>query len=56
MGKARVLQRSFINNRIVEPDEVIEYDGPFGDNIEPVKEERAAQKPAPKPEPAAPSK
>lgn len=43
--KVKVLARSWINNRIVEAGEVIEYDGEIGSNLELVK--------SPKPAPAA---
>jgi hypothetical protein len=43
MAQYRVLQKSFINNAIVEEGEVIEYDGEPSDNLElipdPVKAE-----------------
>lgn len=35
--QVRVLRRAFLNNRIVEPGDVIEYDGLHGDFLEPVK-------------------
>lgn len=47
MAKARVLQKSFLNNRLVEPGEIIDYDGPYGDNVEPVgKGKKSAPEPA----------
>jgi hypothetical protein len=51
MAKARVLLKSFLNNRLVEPGEIIDYDGPYGDNVEPVKGKKGAP-PEPEPEPA----
>jgi hypothetical protein len=40
MAKFRVLEKSFINNRIVEPGDVVEYDGKHGKNLEPIKKGR----------------
>ena len=37
MPQYRVVQKSFINNRIVEEGEVIDYDGEASDNLEPLK-------------------
>jgi hypothetical protein len=37
MPKYRVLQKSFIGNRIVEPDEIVEYDGAASGNLAPVE-------------------
>lgn len=36
MAKYRVLQKSFINNSIVEEGAVVEYDGEAGPNLEPI--------------------
>lgn len=38
MAKFKVLEKSFINNAIVEAGEVVEYDGDPGPNLELVKE------------------
>lgn len=47
MPQYRVLQKSFIGNRIVEEGEVIEYDGDASDNLELVKKgKKAADAPA----------
>ncbi len=47
MPQYRVLQKSFIGNRIVEEGEVIEYDGDVSDNLELVKKgKKAAEAPA----------
>ena len=46
MAKYRVLERSFIGLAIVEPGEVVEYDGEVGDNLAPVSE--PAEHPAPR--------
>lgn len=37
MAQYRVLAKSFINSRIVEEGEIIEYDGEASENLEPVK-------------------
>lgn len=53
----RVLQKSFINNSIVEEGEIVEYHGKPGSNLErvdePTKKKAPAPVPAPKPEPEA---
>lgn len=36
MAKYRVTATSFIGNTIVREDEVVEYDGTPGDNLEPI--------------------
>lgn len=36
MAQYKVLERSWINNRLVEPGEVIEYAGRAGSNLEPL--------------------
>lgn len=36
----RVLQRSFIDNRLVEEGEIIEYDGEAGSNLELIKPDK----------------
>lgn len=41
MPKYKVLQKSFINNKIVEESEVIEYDGEISENLELVKKGKA---------------
>lgn len=50
MAQYRVLQKSFIGNRIVEEGEVVDYDGDVSDNLELVKKEKgkkaAAETPA----------
>lgn len=45
MPKYRVLAKSFINNTIVEPGEVVEYDGKAGSNLEAVEDEKPAKAP-----------
>lgn len=37
MAQYKVLEKSFIGNRLVEAGEVIEFDGEAGPNLEPVK-------------------
>lgn len=37
MAQYKVLEKSFIGNRMVEAGEVIDYDGEAGANLEPVK-------------------
>ena len=39
----RVLQRSFINHRLVEEGELIEFDGEAGSNLELVEPESRAE-------------
>lgn len=34
MPEVRVLEKSYINLRIVEPGEIIDYDGELGSNLE----------------------
>jgi hypothetical protein len=47
MAQVRVLQKSYINNRIVEEGEIIEYDGELSENLEPVKKgKKAAESPS----------
>jgi hypothetical protein len=43
MPQYRVLQRSFINNAILEEGAVIEFDGEPGPNLEPIKVDKAAK-------------
>ena len=43
MARYRVLQKSFIDNRIVEEGEIIDYDPPEGgvaENLEPIRGKR----------------
>ncbi len=47
MAQVRVLQKSYIGNRIVEEGEVIEYDGELSDNLELVKKGKKAAAEAP---------
>lgn len=42
MPKYKVLQKSFIGNRLVEEGETVDYDGEPSDNLEPV--DKAAKK------------
>lgn len=51
MAKYRVLEKSFINNTIVEVGEVVEYDGRASSNLELIVED--APKPKGKKAPAA---
>lgn len=39
-----VLERSFINNTVVEEGEIVEYDGKPGKNLELIEGRRKAQK------------
>lgn len=39
MAKYRVTERSFINNRLVEAGEIVDYDGEPAGNLEAVKDE-----------------
>lgn len=42
MPKYKVLQKSFIGNRLVEEGETVDYDGEPSDNLEPI--DKAAKK------------
>lgn len=42
MAKYRVLQTSFIDNRLVHEGEIIEYDGDAGHNLELIEPEKKA--------------
>jgi len=39
MAKCRVLEKSFINDAIRQPGEIVEYDGALGANLELVDDE-----------------
>lgn len=39
----RVLEKSFLNGRIVEEGDIIEYEGRPGSNLEPIKEAAKAK-------------
>lgn len=59
MTKYRVLKKSYIHNRIYEPGEVVEWDGPQGKWLEPVGDEKRPPHPSnitgqPGPDPASP--
>lgn len=41
MPKFRVVEKSFINNRICEEGEIVDYEGKVHDNLEPVKAAKA---------------
>lgn len=43
MAKYKVLVQSFINNKIVEAGEIVEYDGRPGTNLEPIEPKKMAQ-------------
>lgn len=43
MAQYKVLQKSFINNNIVEEGDIVEYDGKPGTNLEPMKSKRSAK-------------
>lgn len=44
MAQYRVLQKSFINNAIVEEGEIVEYDGKPSDNLELIKPVKTSKK------------
>jgi hypothetical protein len=51
MARYRVLEKSFINNRIVEEGDEVEYEGKAGSNLEPLdKPKRSRAEEAPKPD------
>lgn len=43
MPQYKVLQKSYINNRIVEEGEIVEYDGKPGTNLELIKQKRGVK-------------
>jgi hypothetical protein len=43
MAKYRVLEKSYINGRIYEEGEIVEYDGEASDNLEPIKVRNKSQ-------------
>jgi hypothetical protein len=47
MPQFRVLAKSFINNRIVEEGEVVEFDGEPGSNLEAIKPAKGKKAEAP---------
>ena len=59
MAQYRVLKKSYIHDRIYEPGEVVDWDGPQGTNLEPIGNEKRPPKPSaitgmPGPDPASP--
>lgn len=48
MAKYRVLEKSFINNTIVEEGAIVEYEGKAGKNLELVEDEPAPKRKASK--------
>ena len=44
MAKYRVLEKSFINNAVVEEGQVIEFDGEASSNLELIEDEKPAKK------------
>lgn len=40
MAQYRVLQKSFVNNSLVEEGEIVEFDGEPGTNLEPLKKSK----------------
>lgn len=59
MAKYRVLRKSYIHDRLYEPGEVIEWDGPQGQWLEPIGNEKRPPKPSvftgqPGPDPGSP--
>ncbi len=44
MPTYKVLEKSFINNTLLEPGETVEYDGKPGSNLELIKETRGRRK------------
>lgn len=58
MPKFRVIETSFIGNKLVQPGDVVEYDGKYGSNLEPIepikKSKAKAEEPAPPEDPAPP--
>lgn len=37
MAQFRVIETSFINNKLVQPGDIVEYEGRAGKNLEPIK-------------------
>jgi hypothetical protein len=59
MAQYRVLRKSYIHDRLYEPGEVVEYDGPAGKWLEPIGAETRPPKPSiftgqPGPDPGSP--
>lgn len=59
MPQYRVIKKSYIHDRLWEPGEVVEWDGPQGTNLEPIGNERRPPEPSritgmPGPDPASP--
>jgi hypothetical protein len=59
MAQYRVLRKSYINDRLYEPGEVIEWDGPQGQWLEPIGAEKRPPRPSvftgqPGPDPGSP--
>jgi hypothetical protein len=59
MAQYRVLRKSYIHDRLYEPGEVVEFDGPAGKWLEPVGAEKRPPKPSnitgqPGPDPGSP--
>lgn len=38
MAKYRVMEKSYINNQLVEEGQVVDYDGEVSGNLEPIKQ------------------
>jgi hypothetical protein len=51
MAQYRVLAKSFINGKIVDEGDIVEYDGEIASNLEPVKGKGKATKAEPEQEP-----
>jgi hypothetical protein len=59
MAQYRVIKKSYIHDRLYEPGEVVEYDGPAGSGLEPIGNEKRAPEPSritgmPGPDPGSP--
>ena len=39
MKKYTVIEKSFINNKLCEPGEIVDYDGEASSNLQPIEEE-----------------
>lgn len=51
MARYKVLETSYINDAIIEPGTIVEYQGEPGANLELVKEDKSKGKTAPADEP-----
>lgn len=46
MAQYRVIKKSYIHDRLYEPGEIVEWDGPQGTNLEPLGDEKRPPEPS----------